>query len=161
MVTNRKHWSRLAAKICDCFDKLVDFLIIQFLRSSISVMSAVLSGCGMNSTRSPIATGLVERIPFRRKLPFTLQSIILPSSARTVYQLPVFLMTSPFNCQLNCHDFLILLLKHTVNLLDILIMKFLALFLCIFFYILRHSVLYALLEFLNCISTCVSYTYLC
>ena len=161
MVTNRKHWSRLAAKICDCFDKLVDFLIIQFLRSSISVMSAVLSGCGVNSTWSPIATGLVERMPFRRKLPFTLQSIILPSSARTVYQLPVFLMTSPFNCRLNCHDFLVLLVKHTVNLLDVLVMKFLALLLSILLHILRNTVLHTLLQLFDSSTTGVSYTHLC
>lgn len=45
--------------------------------------------------RSPTATGLVLRMPFRRKLPLTLQSTIRPSSALTQYQLPVFLTTKP------------------------------------------------------------------
>ncbi len=38
---------------------------------------------------------IVERIPFNRKLPFILLSTILPSSVFTLYQLPVFLITSP------------------------------------------------------------------
>ena len=52
--------------------------------------------CWVMVTRSPTATGLVLRMPFSRKLPFTLQSNSWPSSVRTVYQLPVFLTTSPF-----------------------------------------------------------------
>ena len=47
-------------------------------------------------TRSPTATGFVERMPLRRKVPLILQSTNWPSSVRTVYQLPVFLMTKPF-----------------------------------------------------------------
>ena len=47
------------------------------------------------TTWSPTATGLVERIPFKRKLPLILLSIVLPSSVFTVYQLPVFFITKP------------------------------------------------------------------
>ena len=42
------------------------------------------------------ATGFVLRMPFNRKLPFILLSTMLPSSVFTVYQLPVFFITSPF-----------------------------------------------------------------
>ena len=45
--------------------------------------------------------GLVLLIPFSRKFPFTFDSINWPSSVRTVYQLPVFFMTSPLNRKLN------------------------------------------------------------
>ena len=45
---------------------------------------------------SPTSTGLVLRMPLSLKLPFILQSMVGPSSVFTVYQLPVFLMTSPF-----------------------------------------------------------------
>ena len=86
-------------------------------------------------TRSPTATGLVERMPLRRKLPLILQSISWPSSVRTVYQLPVFLTTKPFK-GLYSHDFLMLGCHQVVEFLDELIMEFLQLQLSILLIIL-------------------------
>ena len=40
--------------------------------------------------------GLVLRIPFKRKFPLILHSMVRPSSVLTRYQLPVFFITSPF-----------------------------------------------------------------
>lgn len=50
---------------------------------------------GLITTRSPTATGLVLRMPRRRKVPFTLHAKSWPPSVRTSYQLPVLLMTIP------------------------------------------------------------------
>src|SRR3712207_8694894 len=88
-------------------------------------IKAVPSWLVISSTLSPTATGFVLLIPLRRKLPLILLSITSPSSVLTEYQLPVFLMTSPFNTtvifkDLYGHDFFLLVFEQGVNLLDIL-----------------------------------------
>ena len=69
-----------------------------------AVMNAAPSAFNNTDTLSPTATGLVLRMPLSLKLPFILQLCVVPSSASTTYQLPVFLITNPF---IYVHEFFI------------------------------------------------------